>query len=204
MRLSWYAGAAAESRVRFLGEDRSFGSANLLEEEQSPGDLNVLRVKPWEIRTPRFALWGLAAKLHCFDIVRLQCQRWLAARRRIFFEQVGLPNRLILAQEKQRRASAPTLVLTKSTMLSIPGRQAPLPLSLVRRGGRRSQRRRMHYFPGAPSRTRLTAPAPGVLTKNLWPRIRYANAPMNNNVTMHETACPPRSNGTPAFRAATP
>ena len=45
------AGAAAQTLVRFLGEERSFQPANMLEENLPGGGQKVLRVAPYEIST---------------------------------------------------------------------------------------------------------------------------------------------------------
>jgi alpha-mannosidase len=48
-------GAAAQTPVRFLGQDRSFRVANMLEEESRAGDQKLLRVEPYEISTVRLS-----------------------------------------------------------------------------------------------------------------------------------------------------
>ena len=48
-------GEAAESPVRFLGRERSYRAVNLLEENLSKGQQNVLHVQPYEISTIEFA-----------------------------------------------------------------------------------------------------------------------------------------------------
>ena len=49
-------GSQAETPVEFLGEKRSFRAVNLLEEEMSAGNAEVLRVKPYEISTVRLRI----------------------------------------------------------------------------------------------------------------------------------------------------
>jgi alpha-mannosidase len=49
-------GQAAETPVRFLGQERNYRPANMLEEETAKSDAKVLRVRPYEISTIRIAL----------------------------------------------------------------------------------------------------------------------------------------------------
>jgi alpha-mannosidase len=44
-------GDTAETQLRFLGQERSFRPANLLEQDPSTAEQNTLRVKPYEIST---------------------------------------------------------------------------------------------------------------------------------------------------------
>lgn len=49
-------GQAVETPIRFLGTDRSFRAANMLEEEAPGSELKVLRVGPYDINTVRIKL----------------------------------------------------------------------------------------------------------------------------------------------------
>ena len=49
-------GDTAESRVRFLGQDRKFRAANLLEEVGPMQEEEVLRLGPYEISTVKLAI----------------------------------------------------------------------------------------------------------------------------------------------------
>jgi hypothetical protein len=49
-------GEAVATPIRFLGTDRSFRAANMLEEEASGSELKVLRIGPYEINTIRITL----------------------------------------------------------------------------------------------------------------------------------------------------
>lgn len=49
-------GQAVETPIRFLGNDRGFRAANMLEEEASGSELKLLRIGPYEINTVRIKL----------------------------------------------------------------------------------------------------------------------------------------------------
>jgi alpha-mannosidase len=53
VRLFEIRGAGAQGDLRFLGEKRSFRTANMLEEDQGRADEPTLLVRPYEIRTLR-------------------------------------------------------------------------------------------------------------------------------------------------------